>query len=97
MTPRHMIQKALCHCADCRKISGSAYSTNLFVDVAALNLVAGSPKLYSKPTDAGNTITSYFCGDCGGTLWRQSSGYPVRSSFCFGSTGAADLSLGGVY
>lgn len=74
--------QALCHCQDCRKISGSTYSTNLFVPTSALQLVSGTPKQYSKRTDAGNSITSYFCGDCGVTLWRQSSGYPVCLFVC---------------
>ncbi|MCJ1399790.1 hypothetical protein MMC11_002993 [Xylographa trunciseda] len=52
------------------------YSTNLLVLHDALALVSGSPKQYSKPTDAGNIFTSNFCGDCGTTMWRESTGYP---------------------
>ncbi|MCJ1250609.1 hypothetical protein MMC30_007837 [Trapelia coarctata] len=52
------------------------FSTNVFVKSDALKLESGSPKEYSKPTDAGNEITSYFCGDCGTTLWRESTGFP---------------------
>ena len=40
--------------------------------------MSGEPKQYSKGTDAGNTMVSYFCDGCGTTLWRVSSGYPVR-------------------
>ncbi|QDS67883.1 hypothetical protein FKW77_008047 [Venturia effusa] len=62
--------KALCHCLDCRKISGSTYSTNIIVDDSSFK-VQGTPKEISKTADGGNTITSYFCPDCGTTLFRK--------------------------
>lgn len=37
----------------------------------------GSSKEYSKLTQSGNTITSFFCRDCGTTLWRESTGFLV--------------------
>ncbi|MCJ1466284.1 hypothetical protein MMC07_004903 [Pseudocyphellaria aurata] len=66
--------KALCYCKDCQKISGSTYSTNLFVATDAFRLISGTPKQYRKLADSGNTMTSHLCGDCGTTLWRESSG-----------------------
>ncbi|KAI1387670.1 Mss4-like protein [Hypoxylon trugodes] len=65
------IRQATCHCYDCRKISGSTYSTNLIVPGAGFKLLSGEPKAISKTADSGNTVTSHFCGDCGTTLWRD--------------------------
>ncbi|KAK4540369.1 hypothetical protein LTR36_009226 [Oleoguttula mirabilis] len=62
---------ALCHCLDCRKITGSTYSTNIIVPGDGFEVTSGSPKTYAKKADTGNTITSHFCGDCGSTLWRD--------------------------
>jgi len=63
--------KALCHCKDCRKIGGSTYSTNIIVPGEGFQVVQGNPKTISKKgDDTGNEITSYFCGDCGSTMWR---------------------------
>ncbi|KAH6638469.1 DUF636 domain protein [Boeremia exigua] len=64
--------KALCHCLDCRKITGSAFSTNFIVPNEGFSVTKGSPKSFSKKAESGNFITSNFCGDCGSTLWRQS-------------------------
>jgi len=36
----------------------------------------GSPKEYKKTADSGNEITSYFCGDCGSTLFRAGPSFP---------------------
>ncbi|KAI1141353.1 Mss4-like protein [Hypoxylon sp. FL0543] len=65
------VSQVTCHCLDCRKISGSTYSVNLVVPRPAFKLVSGMPKTVSKVADSGKEITSYFCGDCGSTLWRE--------------------------
>ncbi|KAF2260125.1 hypothetical protein CC78DRAFT_585231 [Lojkania enalia] len=64
--------KALCHCLDCRKITGSTYSTNIIVAGNGFAVTKGTPKEFPKKADSGKTITSFFCGDCGSTLWRES-------------------------
>lgn len=56
---------------DCRKISGSTYSTNILVPSQGFKVTSGTPKTHVKKADSGNTITSYFCGDCGSTLYRE--------------------------
>ena len=68
--------QALCHCRDCHKISGSTYSTNLAVPEDGFKILTGSPKSISKTADSGNEITSYFCGDCGSTMWRDGASFP---------------------
>ncbi|KAF2128861.1 DUF636 domain protein [Dothidotthia symphoricarpi CBS 119687] len=64
--------KAVCHCLDCRKTTGSTYSTNVIVAGSGFFVTKGTPKRFSKKADSGKTITSNFCGDCGSTLWRES-------------------------
>ena len=38
--------------------------------------VTGSPKTFKKTADSGKSITSYFCGDCGSTLYRDGDNFP---------------------
>ncbi|TVY90662.1 hypothetical protein LAWI1_G001416 [Lachnellula willkommii] len=66
----------LCHCLDCRKISGSSYSNNLVVPENNFKIVSGTPKTISKVADTGKNITSHFCGDCGTTLYRTGESFP---------------------
>lgn len=73
----HRGQQALCHCTDCKKVSGSMFSTNLFVHSDAVKLESGNPKAFRKNADSGNVIVSFFCTDCGTTLWRETTGIPV--------------------
>jgi len=72
--------KALCHCSDCRKISGSAYSTNLLVPASALRLESGQPRMYTKETDEGNRFTNFWTANDSGArglsfsrrdVWRR--------------------------
>jgi hypothetical protein len=67
--------QALCHCTDCQKISGSAFSVNNVVSGEGFS-VTGNPKSYTKTADSGKKITSYFCGDCGSTLFRDGENFP---------------------
>jgi len=66
----------LCHCLDCKKISGSTYSNNVVVPENNFKLVSGSPKTISKVADSGKNITSHFCGDCGTTVYRTGESFP---------------------
>ncbi|KAF2874406.1 Mss4-like protein [Massariosphaeria phaeospora] len=63
--------KALCHCVDCRKITGSTYSTNGIYAEDDFKVTQGTTKQHVKTADGGNKITSHFCGDCGSTMWRE--------------------------
>ncbi len=89
-----MTNKVLCHCADCRKIGGSTYSTNGLYDADKFKVTKGTPKQYKKVADGGNDIISNFwyvhlrqlrwthadirSGDCGSTMWREGESFPGK-------------------
>jgi hypothetical protein len=51
-------RQTLCHCADCRKISGGNYSNNFIVPSERFKVVEGTPKKISKIADTtGKEIT----------------------------------------
>ncbi|KAL1746741.1 Mss4-like protein [Schizophyllum fasciatum] len=62
---------ALCHCLDCRKISGGAFSVNLGVPSDSLTVISGTPKTFACVGGSGKGVVNTFCGDCGSTLWRE--------------------------
>ena len=57
----------LCHCAHCRKDTGSAHAANLFSTTATLHWLAGQDKatLYRLP---GTRHARSFCAVCGSAL-----------------------------
>jgi hypothetical protein len=64
----------VCHCRECQKQSASAFGISVIVARAALRVTRGTPKLWSRPTDSGNTLECAFCPDCGSRLWHQRRG-----------------------
>lgn len=67
-----------CHCADCRRISGSAYGISVPVAAADFRIVQGTPKGYTKPSDAGRPVTRFFCPECGSPIYTQPPLHPDR-------------------
>lgn len=59
---------AQCHCKNCQKQSGSAFSVNLMLPVSDLDLV-GELKIYAdKETTSGKPVYRGFCPECGSPI-----------------------------
>lgn len=55
----------MCHCGDCQRHTGSAFSVNVLVARDSLR-IKGEPKSYQTTgTENGNLRDRLFCGDCG--------------------------------
>jgi hypothetical protein len=64
-------RKVICHCLNCRKLTGSAFSIALLIPEAQFHLLQGRPKAYAADADSGNKIVGFFCKECGSTMWRE--------------------------
>lgn len=65
-----LILQRLCHCASCKKITGSAISTNGILPafaIATYGTLQESRQL--RPGGSGYARTSYFCPKCGTTMY----------------------------
>jgi hypothetical protein len=80
-----------CHCADCRKVSGSAFGVSLSVASGGFRIVAGTPKGFTKQGDSGRPVTRYFCPDCGSPLYTQPPLHPDRVFIKAGSLDDASV------
>lgn len=65
------ITTALCHCTDCQKWTGAAYTSNIVVPRSSLTLTQGTPKEYAIKGDSGKLNNHFFCGNCGSSLYTQ--------------------------
>lgn len=66
-----------CHCAQCRRISGSAHASNLFSSTGTLTWLKGEENIqrFDYP---GRNFTKSFCRTCGcGLPYRSSHGKTV--------------------
>ena len=62
----------ICHCYECQKVSGSAFTTNLVVPTDNFKITSGSETLksYAAPHQSGMTLTIYFCCNCGSAVYK---------------------------
>ena len=65
----------VCHCRDCQKFSGSAFSIIVGVPKAALK-IEGKVASYIKPGDSGKTTERRFCPECGSSIVDEASALP---------------------
>jgi len=78
----------VCHCRNCQRQAGSAFSTLAGVPKSNLRFTAGEPKLYrDADTASGNTVERYFCGNCGSPIY---SALPGQPDMLFLKTGTLD-------
>jgi hypothetical protein len=62
-------QVGICHCTDCRRLSGAPYRVRLPVPIEDFKLLSGSPKTYLKTGDSGARRMHAFCGECGSPVY----------------------------
>jgi hypothetical protein len=59
-----------CHCRDCQKSSGSAYTPAVFVAEPKVS-ITGEVKYYQSQADSGRRIARGFCPECGSQLFSK--------------------------
>jgi hypothetical protein len=78
-----LTQVFVCHCLDCRKLTASVLTTAFVVKDSSLTHLRGEDSLSQYSTSAtiasGNTMTNFFCKNCGTLMYRRSSGFPGLS------------------
>jgi len=67
----------VCHCKNCQRQAGSAFSTLAGVPKSEFHLTTGEPRLYEdSDTESSNTVERYFCGNCGSPIYSAIPGQP---------------------
>ena len=61
----------VCHCTDCQKLTGSAFSTYVFAGRDSFRLLGGKPKIYVKTAESGNRRAQAFCPECGTRIYAS--------------------------
>ena len=85
------VMAGVCHCKNCQRQAGSAFSTIYGIPKAAFEM-QGTPKLYQdSDTDSGNTVQRYFCENCGSPIY---SGISSQPDVLFLKTGTLDSTEG---
>ncbi|MDN4059763.1 GFA family protein [Massilia sp. YIM B02769] len=59
-----------CHCRDCQRSSGSAFTPAIFVQSDQVH-IQGTVKYFESRADSGNAISRGFCPECGSQLFAK--------------------------
>lgn len=85
------LYNTLCHCANCRRITGSAALTASICPKAGLAVTQKREGVLKSYTDAatqsGRPLTRTFCGECGSTLFAFT---PLREDIVSVAAGSLD-------
>jgi hypothetical protein len=84
------VRVSVCHCLDCKRRTGSAFSTNArFRDDAVT--IEGQAKEYTRISDAGSRVTYSFCPDCGTTVHYRIDAQPGLTAIPVGAFADLDF------
>ena len=76
-----------CHCDDCKRATGGAYTVGVLSRADTLRVVRGRVKGYTTKGDSGKNITREFCPECGSPLFTRAEKCP---EFVFIKAGSLD-------
>lgn len=66
-----------CHCLDCQRARGSAFSSVLIVPKTGFELLKGEPRYYSAKADSGYFLQRGFCAECGSQVLAKEDHRPL--------------------
>ncbi|MEH6569894.1 MAG: GFA family protein [Halioglobus sp.] len=64
-----------CHCSDCQKRTGSAFSMGMIYPLLAIS-VSGKLSAWTRTSDAGDSNTRQSCQQCGNVIYGEGSATP---------------------
>ncbi|MGH7037373.1 MAG: GFA family protein, partial [Stellaceae bacterium] len=59
----------VCHCADCQKLTGTAFRANIASLPGTFALKSGTPTIYIKTAESGNKRAHAFCPECDAPIY----------------------------
>jgi hypothetical protein len=62
-----------CHCRDCQRTTGSAFTPVVYVPANAFKITKGSPRYYSTTSEMAGHNKRGFCPECGPRLFGGAS------------------------
>lgn len=74
----------VCSCTACQRRSGSPFGEGAYYERDKLHF-AGQAREFVRESDAGNTFHSFFCPNCGASLYFFSSRDPNRVGIAVGA------------
>jgi hypothetical protein len=81
---------AACHCIECQRRSGAPFGVGAFYP-AEVVAISGTPKEYVRAAESGGKVRSYFCTDCGSTVYWKADNLPAMIGVAVGAVADPDF------
>ncbi len=66
----------MCHCLDCQRRTGSAFSVAVFYERARITIERGTAAVFERDSAAGVPVKFHFCARCGSNLYWEPTRLP---------------------
>jgi len=66
----------VCHCTDCQKLSGGAFSMTMILKREDFELIRGELQAFDRPAASGNIARCYFCPTCSNRIYHENPNMP---------------------
>ena len=76
---------SMCHCPDCQRRTGSAFSVAVFYERAQVSIARGETRTFERPSASGFPVTFHFCVRCGSNLYWEPARMPDRVGVALGA------------
>jgi hypothetical protein len=73
-----------CHCVDCQRRTGAPFGVGAFYPVEAV-AISGDTKQYTRRAASGGKVHSYFCPNCGSTVYWKADNLPAMIGVAVGA------------
>ncbi|KAL5364780.1 Mss4-like protein [Aspergillus floccosus] len=87
--------RALCHCTDCQKWTGGAFTSNACVPRTSFKVTKGAPSSYDATGASGKINKHFFCPTCGSSLYTELEIMPDVTCVKAGTLDNGGANLGG--
>jgi hypothetical protein len=79
-----------CHCIACQRRSGSPFGVLAYYPAEQVTIM-GEAKRYARPTDAGHSFETFFCTECGSTVYARAATHPALIGIAVGAIADPDF------
>ena len=79
-----------CHCVDCQRRSGSPFGVLAYY-AADQATIAGNVKRFERPTATGGVFETFFCPECGSTVYARAAKHPTMLGVAVGAIAYRDF------
>jgi hypothetical protein len=66
----------MCHCLDCQRRTGSAFSVAVFYERSRVRVESGTPAVYERGSASGFPVRFHFCSRCGANVYWEPARLP---------------------